>query len=87
MGMLLYLGGAETVRGYSNNGQIGPLNGGKVYFYVAGTSTPQDTYTDSTGKTANANPVILDSAGRGFRSGVFRCRRQQGAADHAAFTR
>ncbi|OGR64383.1 MAG: outer membrane protein assembly factor BamA [Elusimicrobia bacterium GWB2_63_22] len=26
-----FLGGAETVRGYSNNGQIGPLNGGKVY--------------------------------------------------------
>ncbi|MCX5792101.1 MAG: outer membrane protein assembly factor BamA [Elusimicrobia bacterium] len=26
-----FLGGAETVRGYANNGQIGPLNGGKVY--------------------------------------------------------
>ncbi len=26
-----FLGGAETVRGYSNNGQIGPLNGGRVY--------------------------------------------------------
>ena len=26
-----FLGGADTVRGYSNNGQIGPLNGGKVY--------------------------------------------------------
>ncbi|MCM2267061.1 MAG: outer membrane protein assembly factor BamA [Elusimicrobiales bacterium] len=26
-----FLGGAETVRGYSNNGQIGPQNGGKVY--------------------------------------------------------
>jgi len=26
-----FLGGAETIRGYSNNGQIGPANGGKVY--------------------------------------------------------
>jgi len=26
-----FLGGAETIRGYSNNGQIGPLNGGRVY--------------------------------------------------------
>lgn len=26
-----FLGGADTIRGYSNNGQIGPLNGGKVY--------------------------------------------------------
>lgn len=26
-----FLGGAETVRGYANNGQIGPLNGGRVY--------------------------------------------------------
>ncbi|PIU19192.1 MAG: outer membrane protein assembly factor BamA [Elusimicrobia bacterium CG08_land_8_20_14_0_20_59_10] len=26
-----FLGGAETVRGYSNNGQVGPASGGKVY--------------------------------------------------------
>ena len=26
-----FLGGADTVRGYSNNGQIGPLSGGRVY--------------------------------------------------------
>lgn len=41
-----------------------PLAGGKVYFYEAGTTTPQDTYTSSTGATPNANPVVLDSAGR-----------------------
>ena len=40
-----------------------PLNGGKVFSYIAGSSTPTDTYTDSTGGTANANPVILDSEG------------------------
>ena len=26
-----FLGGADTIRGYSNNGQIGPMDGGKVY--------------------------------------------------------
>jgi hypothetical protein len=41
-----------------------PLAGGKLYSYQAGTSTPQPTYTDSTGVTPNANPVILDATGR-----------------------
>ena len=40
-----------------------PLSGGKLYSYAAGTTTPLATYTDSTGNTANANPVILDSRG------------------------
>lgn len=40
-----------------------PLVGGKLYSYAAGTSTPLATYTDNTGNTANANPVILDSRG------------------------
>lgn len=47
---------------FDNNGN--PLNGGKVYTYEAGTTTPKTTFTDSTGDTQNANPVILDSAGR-----------------------
>lgn len=41
-----------------------PISGGKVYTYVAGTTTPLATYTDYTGATANANPVILDTSGR-----------------------
>ena len=40
-----------------------PLVGGKLYTYTAGTTTPQTTYTDSSGSTANTNPVILDSRG------------------------
>jgi hypothetical protein len=40
-----------------------PLSGGKVYTYAAGTTTPRATYTDSTGGTANANPVILNARG------------------------
>lgn len=40
-----------------------PLAGGKVHTYQAGTTTNQATYTDSTGVTPNANPVILDANG------------------------
>lgn len=40
-----------------------PLSGGKLYSYIAGTTLPQATYTDSTGAVANTNPVILDSRG------------------------
>lgn len=46
---------------FKSNGD--PLSGGKIYTYEAGTTTAKDTYTDSTGDTANANPVILDSRG------------------------
>lgn len=45
------------------DGNGNPLNGGKLYTYTAGTTTPTATYSDTAG-TANANPVILDSAGR-----------------------
>lgn len=40
-----------------------PLVGGKLYTYSAGTTSPLATYTDSTGTSANTNPVILDSRG------------------------
>jgi len=42
---------------------VRPLVGGKVYFYEAGTTTPKDTYTSSTGLVANTNPVILNARG------------------------
>tara|TARA_R110000868_G_scaffold213091_1_gene462978 strand:+ start:17 stop:2041 length:2025 start_codon:yes stop_codon:yes gene_type:complete len=41
-----------------------PLTGGKLYSYAAGTTTPQATYTTSTGNTAHTNPIVLNSAGR-----------------------
>ena len=40
-----------------------PLVGGKLYSYVAGTTTPLATYTTYAGDVANTNPVILDSRG------------------------
>jgi len=40
-----------------------PLAGGSIYTYQSGTTTPQLTYTDSTGVTSNANPIVLDANG------------------------
>ena len=40
-----------------------PLAGGLLYTYEAGTTTPLATYTDSTGVSANTNPIVLDSRG------------------------
>ena len=45
-----------------NNGE--PLDGGLLYTYEAGTSTPRTTYKDVAGVEPNTNPVVLDSAGR-----------------------
>ena len=39
------------------------LAGGKLYTYAAGTSTALATYSEYTGVTPNANPVVLDAAG------------------------
>jgi len=47
---------------FDNNGV--PLNGGLLYTYQAGSTTALTTYTDINGTIANANPVVLDSAGR-----------------------
>lgn len=48
--------------GFDDNGN--PLVGGKLYTYAAGTTTAQATYSDVSLTTPNANPVVLDSAGR-----------------------
>ena len=41
-----------------------PLPGGKLFTYIAGTTTPQATYTDSTQTTQNTNPVVLNANGQ-----------------------
>ena len=40
------------------------LSGAQLFFYRVGTSTKKDTYSDSDKTIANANPLVLDSAGR-----------------------
>jgi microcystin-dependent protein len=47
---------------FDNNGI--PLNGGLIYTYQAGSSTPLATYTDINGTVANTNPIVLNTAGR-----------------------
>lgn len=47
---------------FDSNGD--PLNGGLLYTYTGGTTTAKTTYSESTGTTPHANPVVLDSAGR-----------------------
>lgn len=47
---------------FSNNGVT--LSGGKIYTYLAGTTTPATTYTTLSGNVAQSNPIILNSAGR-----------------------
>ena len=54
--------GGAAAQFFTNSGVI--LSGGKLYTYAAGTTTPQTTYTSSSGVTAHTNPIILDSAGR-----------------------
>ena len=54
--------GGAAAQFLDNNGN--PLGGGKLFTYLAGTTTPATTYTSSTGGTAHTNPIILDSAGR-----------------------
>src|SRR6478672_7841798 len=47
---------------FDNSGN--PLASGKLFTFLAGTSTPTPSFTDSTGAVQNTNPVILDAAGR-----------------------
>jgi len=54
--------GGVAAQFFTNTGAV--LTGGKIYTYLAGTTTPAVTYTTSAGTTARTNPVVLDSAGR-----------------------
>ena len=48
---------------FDNSGN--PLNAGKVYTYLTGTSTLSSSYSDSGITSANANPLVLAATGRG----------------------
>jgi hypothetical protein len=54
--------GGAAVQFFDNSGNV--LTGGKLYTYLAGTTTPTPTYTSATGTTFHSNPIILDAAGR-----------------------
>jgi hypothetical protein len=49
---------------YASDANGDPCAGCKLFSYLAGTTTKQSTYTTSALSVANANPVVLDSAGR-----------------------
>lgn len=59
--MTAVLSPTPKFQAFDNNGR--PLVGGKLFTYIAGTTTKLATYVDSAGITPNANPVILDYRG------------------------
>lgn len=59
--MTTMLSPSPKLQFFASSGDL--LVGGKLYTYQAGTTTPLVTYTDSSGATANTNPIILDSRG------------------------
>jgi hypothetical protein len=59
--------GGVAAQFFDNSGNI--LTGGKIYSYLAGTTTPAATYTTFSGVTAQSNPIILNAAGRVSDSG------------------
>jgi microcystin-dependent protein len=59
-----FLAPAADARPQFFDDQGAVLAGGFIYWYLAGTTTPEDTYTTSTGSVANENPMELDAAGR-----------------------
>jgi hypothetical protein len=54
--------GGVAAQFFTSTGAV--LTGGKIYTYLAGTTTPTPTYTTSAGNVARTNPIVLDAAGR-----------------------
>jgi hypothetical protein len=54
--------GGVAAQFFTNTGAV--LTGGKIYTYLAGTTTPVAAYTTSAGNVAWTNPIVLDAAGR-----------------------
>lgn len=59
--------GGVAAQFFDNSGNV--LTGGKLYTYLAGTTTPAVTYTTNSGLIAQPNPIVLDAAGRVPNSG------------------
>lgn len=59
--------GGVAAQFFTNTGAV--LTGGKLFTYLAGTTTPAVAYTSSQGTTAWSNPIVLDAAGRVSGSG------------------
>lgn len=59
--------GGVAAQFFDNSGNV--LTGGKLYTYLAGTTTPAVTYTTNAGNVPWSNPIILDAAGRVSGSG------------------
>ena len=60
--MSLALAPVEQKRYWDTNGTA-PLAGGKLYYYITGTTTPLAVYKDALGVTPYSNPIILDAGG------------------------
>ena len=59
--MSFFLSPIGNEQQFNANGN--PLNAGRILTYLAGSTTPTATYTDNTGATPQANPIILNSLG------------------------
>lgn len=59
--MTVMLSPAPYLHFHDNDGR--PLNGGFLWTYIAGTTTPLSTYRDATANTPNTNPIVLDFRG------------------------
>jgi len=62
-------------RFFSNSMPSAPLSGGKLFFYVPGTTTLKNTFKDANLSIPNTNPVILSASGQVpniFLSGSYR---------------
>lgn len=59
---------------YFENSAGQPLAGGRLYTFLAGTSTPKVTYADQAGTVPNTNPVVLDARGEAliYWSGAYK---------------
>lgn len=67
MTVLLSPAAGVAAQFFTNTGSV--LTGGKIYTYLAGTTTPAGTFTTVVGNTYHPNPIVLDSAGRVPNSG------------------